>query len=300
MMWLIATGALAVAGISWYLVRPLVRPANAAGAAIEEWQELWQVRERLLAQLRELDAEAGDQNVDADIVDDERRRLEGELAQVLRRIEEIPKRTKKKGSANEKSRTRRWGPIAVLALGIPVVGGGLYAFVQRDVFGYLNGADSVADQFPPQVLQMVARLEQRLAREPNDPEGWSRLGRAYSVLQRPLEAHEAYLKAHNLAPDNAEILSELAALVIAENPTRPTAEAQALFRRLHELEPSHPGALWVLGLVAYNEEHFEQAREYWSQLLKVLPQQSEVEPQVRKAIDEARARLNEQKDRGSK
>lgn len=296
MIWLIVTGALAVAGISWYLPRPMAR-LTGTNAAVEEWQELWQVRERLLAQLNELDVETDDHNVDTDVIDDERRRLEGELAQVLRRIENAPKIGKKNQPADRSAHKRWLGTVVTLALGVPLMAGGLYTLEQRDVFRYLTDTGATANQFPPQVLEMVARLEQRLAREPNDPEGWSRLGRSYLVMARPSEAREAYVKAHSLAPENPEILSEFAALVIAENPARPTAEAQALFRRLHELDSKHPGALWVLGLAAYNEQRFAQALEYWGQLLEVLPRGNEVEPQVRKAIDEAWARIDEQKIR---
>jgi cytochrome c-type biogenesis protein CcmH len=274
----------------------LARPTG-ENAAVEEWQELWQVRGRLLAQLHELDVEEGDHNVDANVVDDERKRLEGELAQVLRRIEHAPKIGRKIQSPGRPARQRWLGTIVTLALGMPLVAGGLYALEQRNVFRYLTDSGVAANQFPPQVLEMVARLEQRLAREPNDPQGWSRLGRAYRVMERPREAREAYVKAHSLAPEDPEILSEFAALVIADNPTRPTAEAQALFQRLHELDPKHPGALWVLGLTAYNEQRFAQALKSWGQLLKMLPPDSEVKPQVRKAIEEAQARIDEQKIR---
>lgn len=294
MLWLILSAAVVIAGTVWFLARPLTRTSS-TDLAVEDRQELMQVRDRLLAQLDELDLEAGDQNVDPSVVEDERRRLEGGLAQVLRRIEDVPVAvTKNSATTAPLGKTRRAAVVA-LVLGVPIAAVGLYGAVEHNRIAFLAGLQGTDGAFPPQVLQMVARLAQRLEREPNDPQGWARLGRAYQVMGRVVDAHNAYARAYGLAPGDPVILADYATLLMAQDPGRPGPEAQALFQRLHKLDPKHPGALWVLGLVAYNAGEFARAEQLWSRLLTVLPAENEVEPQVRKAIAEARVGLSEKK-----
>src|SRR5581483_9487566 len=89
----------------------------------QERQGYEQLRDRLLAQLRELDVEEGDRNVDAGIASDERRRLEAELAQVLRRLETAPDAAPQPGDPAG----RLWpATVFVLALILPLVATSLY------------------------------------------------------------------------------------------------------------------------------------------------------------------------------
>jgi cytochrome c-type biogenesis protein CcmH len=57
----------------------------------------------------------------------------------------------------------------------------------------------------PPVDEMIRRLAARLARNPNDAEGWRTLGWSYASTGRLTEADEAYAKAIELNPDVADI-----------------------------------------------------------------------------------------------
>lgn len=59
---------------------------------------------------------------------------------------------------------------------------------------------------------MVQRLADRLKETPDDLEGWLRLGRAYTVLQRTDEAAAAYQQALRIDPANVQAKDALAAL----------------------------------------------------------------------------------------
>lgn len=289
MITLIVVAALITAGTVWFLARPLARPEQAA--ADEERHQLDQVRERLVTQLNELDIEVGDHNIDPEVVTGERNRLEAELAQVLRRLEVLPATP-----APSATRRRTWlATLATFAIVLPLAAAGLYAVKHQSTLTRLAQSEVAAQpgegDLPPMVLQMVARLEQRLKEQPDDPKGWAQLGRSYQVLERPLEAKAAYSKAHKLAPDDPQILAEYAELFLLEDPRQPSGQAVALFQRLHQLEPTHPGALWVLGLDAYNRGNHHQAVRYWEALLQNLPPESGVEQQIRNAIEQARAQL---------
>ena len=61
------------------------------------------------------------------------------------------------------------------------------------------------------ILAMVGNLAARLEKEPDDVEGWTRLGRSYMVLNQPDKAREAYAHALRLKPDDAALKQAFAA-----------------------------------------------------------------------------------------
>ena len=60
------------------------------------------------------------------------------------------------------------------------------------------------------IESMVERLASRLEQQPDDAEGWARLGRSYMVLQQPAKARDAYARAVKLRPDDAALSRALA------------------------------------------------------------------------------------------
>ena len=182
--------------------------------------------------------------------------------------------------------------LIALAVLLPVAAIGLYAGKQAKTVEQLS---QLGPGGQPDPFKMVARLEKRLESAPDDPAGWARLGRSYAVLERFDDAKRAYAKAMQLAPDDAEILTDYATLLISENPRQPSQEALAAFTRLYQLNPKHPGALWVLGLDAYNTGKYKQAIKHWEALLKELPPDAEVAPQVRHVVEQAKAKARGEK-----
>lgn len=80
-------------------------------------------------------------------------------------------------------------------------------------------AGAAADERRAMIDAMVERLAARLEQQPDDAEGWARLGRSYMVLQEPAKAREAYARAVRLKPDDAalkEALAEAATAAAAE------------------------------------------------------------------------------------
>lgn len=82
------------------------------------------------------------------------------------------------------------------------------------------------------IRTMVERLSSRLEGEPEDVEGWRRLGQSYVVLDERTRAAEAYAKALALEPDHPETLLR-AALAAARAQDR--AAALGYFERLRDL-----------------------------------------------------------------
>jgi cytochrome c-type biogenesis protein CcmH len=137
---------------------------------------------------------------------------------------------------------------------------------------------------------MVERLAARLRDEPNDLQGWLRLGRAYDVLKEPEKAADAYAQAAKLKPDDPAILaSEVDAVMADRAPTDPIPEtALAVLRQLNALDAKEPRALWYLGLAAAQAHEIDEAKAYWQKLLEVLPPDST----DRKMVSDALAALS--------
>ena len=81
-------------------------------------------------------------------------------------------------------------------------------------------ADAAPEQREAMINAMVERLAARLEQQPDDVEGWSRLGRSYMVLHRPDKARDAYARALQLRPADAALKQALAdaAAQAAEQP----------------------------------------------------------------------------------
>lgn len=289
MIWLAVVALLIAAATAWYLARPLARSIVTDDR--ERQNQLQQLRDRLLVQLDELDIEEGDRNIDTTVLSDERNRLEAELAAVLHELE-TPKGKKKKKKAKAESR-RGWAiALAIFGVVLPLSAAGLYALNQRPILAYLSNPQAPADtSVPPMVMEMIARLENRLAEQPDDADGWHRLGRAYAVLGRSEAANAAYARAYNLTPDNPQLVAEYAAFLYEGDPQNTGGQVFGLFSHLFKLDPENRDALWFLGYAAYQKADYKKALGYWDRLLKALPADSPEAEHMRAITAKTRQQL---------
>jgi cytochrome c-type biogenesis protein CcmH len=125
------------------------------------------------------------------------------------------------------------------------------------------------EQQQEMIRGMVDRLAKRLEAEPNDLEGWKRLGQSYFVLNEPVRARDAYARAVALAPADIDLLAEYAGTLLAapDGAAGLPAESIAALRAALEKEPANGAAMWLLGFAAAKEGRKEEAERLWSQLL---------------------------------
>ncbi len=124
---------------------------------------------------------------------------------------------------------------------------------------------------------MVDGLAAKLAANPNDLDGWLRLGRAYAVLNEGGKAADAYKHAIALKPGDVGVLQQAAQGMLSNQPaTAPiTADQLDILRQIEALTPGQPAVLWYLGLAAAQGGRPGEARVYWGRLLKTLPPDGE-------------------------
>ena len=123
---------------------------------------------------------------------------------------------------------------------------------------------------------MVDGLAARLADEPDDLQGWSRLAQSYGVLGEWEKARDAYAHALTLAPDNTNLADGLANAVsglLPEDVSVPANAAEA-YETVLTANPDNEQALYYLGLAAQQGGDETRAITLWTQLRDRLPEGS--------------------------
>jgi cytochrome c-type biogenesis protein CcmH len=120
--------------------------------------------------------------------------------------------------------------------------------------------------------QVVAQLQARLAKQPNDAEGWRMLGRSYLITGNAPKAAEAYERAASLSSiKDPELQLDLAeALVLGGDPAA-QARAKAIIAEALAADPNSQKALWYDGLLAAQAGDKATAEKDWRKLLEQNP-----------------------------
>ncbi len=126
-------------------------------------------------------------------------------------------------------------------------------------------------QMNPEVLAMVAKLEQHMRDQPNDLKGWLMLGRSYMALERLDDAIVAYDHAHRLDASNVDAMLGLGEAMSMGSGGDITPSAAELFERAVTLAPDNPKALLYGGFAAAERGDRAVARSRWLALKSLHP-----------------------------
>lgn len=191
------------------------------------------------------------------------------------------------------SNRKLWLAVAI-ALAFPVASFALYKLLgQPEAFfdaSKNSGTPITAENITPQQFTiMTQRLAVKLREQPNDPNGWSMLAKAYMALGRGSDAIAAYDRAVLLVPDSATLLAEYAHALATRNNNSFVGKPHELIAQGLKLEPNNPRILALAGSAAYEAKDFSSAISHWETLLALVPKESEITDQVVASIKAARA-----------
>jgi cytochrome c-type biogenesis protein CcmH len=145
-----------------------------------------------------------------------------------------------------------------------------------------------------QIAAMVGKLEERLKSEPDDAEGWSMLGRTYSVLGRYPEAVEVFKRVVALragdAPALAQALADQADATAMAAGRRLAGEPEQLIERALQADPKNLKALALAGTIAFDKQDFARAARLWQDAVAAAEPDSELARNLLGGIAEAQAR----------
>ena len=146
-------------------------------------------------------------------------------------------------------------------------------------------ADMSPEERMEMIRSMVEGLAARLEENPDDPEGWRRLARSYTVLGEPEKATDALRRAVELVPDDLTLHTYARALAGELGADAPPPAAVAVYELILALDPDDRAALWFVGLAAAERGESGTARAHWQRLLTLLAPGSDEHEAVRAALD---------------
>jgi cytochrome c-type biogenesis protein CcmH len=139
------------------------------------------------------------------------------------------------------------------------------------------------------IERMVAGLADRLARQPDDVEGWRMLARSYAALGNFAQSTDAWREAASRSGE-AEDLRELAAALLSNrdaDDNQVNTELKAVLEQLLAGNENDPLALYFLGHAAAQSGDADTAIAYWTKLRAALPPDSPLTPKLNGLIADA-------------
>jgi cytochrome c-type biogenesis protein CcmH len=139
---------------------------------------------------------------------------------------------------------------------------------------------------------MIVQLARSLRQDPDNHRGWFMLGTVYRGSERFTEAAQAFRRAMELSPGNADYTAYLGEALLLAGDGTPPPEAEQLFRRALALQPGNPQALYYLATLRDLRGDHRGALDELIALLRTAPAGAPWEPQVREAATAIAARNN--------
>lgn len=138
-----------------------------------------------------------------------------------------------------------------------------------------------------QIVAMVDKLAQKLKEKPDDAQGWTMLARSYLALRRFNEAADAYARAVELMPNDAQLLADYADILAVNNGRNMLGEPEKIIRQALQADPSNAKALALMGTAAYQHKDYRAAIEWWQKLLLNVPPDSQIAASIKANISQA-------------
>jgi len=179
---------------------------------------------------------------------------------------------------------------AVLSFVLLVAAGGYAWYGRPDAWRGPPETAAAAASPEAQIAAMVGQLEERLKAQPDDAQGWTMLGRSYSVLGRYAEADQAYRKVISLRPTDAQAWADRADALAMANGRQLQGEPETLIARALELDPKNLKALALAGTIAFDRADYAAATRLWEAAVAAGEPGSELVRNLQGGVDEARKR----------
>lgn len=194
--------------------------------------------------------------------------------------------------------------IAATVAFLAVVAGGGYAWLGSSGHSVAEGAASqtsgdassgAADAAgaphaltSEQMVAMIERLSERLKGQPDDAEGWQMLARSYVVVGKHVESIDAFRRAVQLRPDDANLLADYADALAVTRDRQIEGEPLALVERALKAAPKNGKALALAGTAAFDRRDYKAAVAYWEKAADVESADGALAAQLQSGIAEAR------------
>ena len=187
-------------------------------------------------------------------------------------------------------RPHRW-PAVIVALIAPVAAAALYWQLGTPDALSPSAAHAQDDAQPSreQIDAMIAKVEQRLEKEPNNVEGWAILARTHYTMGNFQQAATAFAKLAELVPNDADLLADYADALAMSQGRSFAGKPMELIRTALKIDPNQWKALAMAGSEAFDRKDYKAAVEYWQRVQDTTPAESPIRQRIQGSIDEARS-----------
>lgn len=276
-LWLLAAALtlLTLAALAWPLWRARQRAARRGDYDLSVYRD----------QLEELDRDHARGLISDGEIEAARREIERRMLQA----------TSEEGAEHAKPSTDKASArvlLTILFVLLPLAALGLY---------WQLGAPSVPSQpfaareqpreQAPALVAATQQLADRLAANPNDPNGWLLLSRSYVQLDLYDKAVEAVQQAIRYGDDSANAYASLGEVIAAANGGQLTPEARQAFAAALERNPNDPRGRYYGGLAYAQDGRLEQALAVWQDLADDSPPDAPWRPLLMRQLAQVRSAL---------
>jgi len=146
-------------------------------------------------------------------------------------------------------------------------------------------------QPPTNIPDMFQRLERITQLQPDAVQGWYMLGRAYMAAEQPIKAASAFEQAARLSNRSPEVLGKWAEALYFANDKHWSAQITELTDEALQNDPEEVTSLGLLGIAAFEQNHWADAIRYWQRLALLLPENDPSRQAIEGGIARAHSKL---------
>ena len=138
------------------------------------------------------------------------------------------------------------------------------------------------------MVEVLAKLEQKMKENPDDAEGWYMLGRVYQSMSRYRDAVAAYEKLAVRTDNHPQALVALADSLAMVQGGKLSGSPYELVRQALDKAPDDPTVLWLAGQGAMEAGDYQNAIYYWRQAEAGLADKPDYIQELRTLIRQAK------------
>jgi cytochrome c-type biogenesis protein CcmH/NrfG len=300
-----------IAALTFPFWRRGLSPATAEGSPeAAESISLVIEKETLLRTLAELQADTAIGRVDRQDAARLQDETERKLASVLTAMDRLA--SVQAGTHLPPSTAPGRGFVLAAGIGVVVLFGstGLYSLVQYKLERgqRMQAAEAGGEIGQPKVsadspdgapampginpAERVARLEKRLAENPDDLQGQTMAGRSYMAMERWEEAKKAWRKVIELDPRNDAAHYSLAEVLIRTSQADDRAASEEALDHLDRAllnQPQEPTFLWARGIVLLQMGRRAETEEAWVAAYRAVPPDTTASGRIKEALEALRS-----------
>jgi cytochrome c-type biogenesis protein CcmH len=177
------------------------------------------------------------------------------------------------------------------AVAVPLLALGLYLAHGSPGMPSSPFAARDAARAQAEVADLIAKVEARLSKEPQDGKGWEVIAPVYLKLGRFRDAATAYANAARLQGESVKLLAGLAEASILGSDGIVTEEARSAYEKILKIEPGRVEARFWLAMAKEQDGRLAEALADYGALLKEAPPDAAYRPPLDMRIKEVSRRM---------